>query len=69
MKKILWMQFVILFGGTAYAWYQWVMEYLGKCDACGADEAEIFTKCFIGAAFFSIAFLLNVFALVKLSKK
>lgn len=56
---------IILAGGTIFAWYQFYLTYTGKCDECSGGSCDISvrknpfkSKCFIGALFFTLAFLL-----------
>lgn len=46
--------------GTIYAWYQFALVLARRCDTCSVDlKASPFkSKCFVGAIFFSIAFVL-----------
>lgn len=73
MKKIIWIQFVVLLGGVIFAWTNFIMElnnYLAKkaCTlGCAIGTNPFYTPCFWGAVFFSIAFILNV--LIILSSK
>jgi hypothetical protein len=61
--KILYIQFLILLGGTIFAWYQWILEYLDRCKVCGTNV--IFSKCLIGALFFTLALILNIIIIYK----
>ncbi|MCR4330875.1 MAG: hypothetical protein NUV49_03280, partial [Patescibacteria group bacterium] len=51
---------VVLALGTIYAWYQFALVLARQCDTCSVDlKASPFkSKCFVGAIFFSIAFVL-----------
>lgn len=51
---------VVLALGTIYAWYQFALVLARRCDTCSVDlKASPFkSKCFVGAIFFSIAFVL-----------
>lgn len=64
MKNLLFAQLLVLLGGTAFAWYQWYMEYFQHCEPCSGEEAQFFSKCFLGAVFFTIALILNILVLV-----
>ena len=65
VKKLLFIQFGVLLGGTLFAWYQWYQEYFGNCDTCSSAEGELISKCFLGAVFFSAAFILNLAMIYK----
>lgn len=64
-QKLLYAQALILVGGTAFAWYQWYLEYFKHCEACSGTEAQFFTKCFLGALFFTLALILNLILVFK----
>jgi len=53
---------VVLALGTIYAWYQFALVLARRCDTCSVDlKASPFkSKCFVGAIFFSVAFVLAV---------
>ncbi len=53
---------IVLAMGTAYAWYQFALVLARKCDTCSLDlkESPFKSKCFVGAIFFSIAFILSL---------
>lgn len=53
---------IVLALGTAYAWYQFALVLARKCDTCSLDlkENPFKSKCFVGAIFFSIAFILSI---------
>jgi preprotein translocase subunit SecG len=61
--NILYIQFLILLGGTIFAWYQWILEYLDRCKVCGTNAT--FSKCFVGALFFTLALILNIIMIYK----
>jgi hypothetical protein len=74
MKKILWIQFTILLGGTLFAWYNFTRELIDwlasrpctvGCPAFAAANPFL-TPCFYGAVFFAIALALNIWALRKI---
>lgn len=54
----------VLAAGTAYAWYQFALVVLNKCDTCsvGLHQSPFKSKCFVGAVFFTLAFLLALYA-------
>ncbi len=56
---------VTLFMGTAYAWFQFYKVLAKKCDTCSVDlhQSPFKSKCFVGAVFFTVAFVLSVYAL------
>lgn len=62
---ILWIQFAVLLVGTLYAWYNWYLVLKGKCKTCSVEvHANPFTsKCFWGALFFTLAFIVSIWAL------
>ncbi len=66
MKKIVWIQFVVLLGGTIFAWTNFGLEmknYLAKVactSGCAIGVNPFYTPCFWGAVFFAIAFILNI---------
>ena len=71
MKKhanLLYTQTAILVGGTLFAWYQWYLEFFKGCEGC-SGETEMFSKCFLGAIFFSLALLVNLVLVLKIVKK
>lgn len=53
---------IVLALGTIYAWYQFALVLARKCDTCSLDlkESPFKSKCFVGAIFFSIAFVLSI---------
>lgn len=70
MKTIIIAQFVILLGGTLFAWYNFFRElfdWLNKkscTTGCAVGVVNPFlTPCFYGAIFFLIAFVLSCFIL------
>lgn len=65
----LYVQGLILAGGTIFAWYQWVNEYFFGCTSCSTVPKQFFSKCFIGALFFTAAFVLNVAMIYRAQKK
>lgn len=71
MKTYIWIQFVVLLGGTIFAWTNFFLElnqYLAKTSCtsgCAAGTNPVYTPCFWGAIFFSIAFILNLLIIIK----
>ncbi len=66
MKKIFWVQFIILLAGALFAWGNFGIElndWLNKracTTGCAAGLINPFlTPCFFGAIFFLLAFLLH----------
>ena len=55
---------VVLTLGTLYAWYQFIQVLRKKCDTCsvGLQSSPFKSKCFVGAIFFTLAFVLAVYA-------
>ncbi len=55
---------LVLAGGTAYSWYQFAKVVMNKCDTCsvGLHQSPFKSKCFVGAVFFTFAFLLALYA-------
>ena len=51
---------IVLALGTIYAWYQFAMVLARKCDTCsvGLQKSPFRSKCFVGALFFSLAFVI-----------
>lgn len=75
MKKLIKIQFIILLGGTLFAWGNFFTEFLNwlskkACSTgCAANPGSPFlTPCFWGAVFFTIAFILNVMIVKRSSK-
>lgn len=66
-KIILHLQSLILLGGTAFAWYQWYLEYFMEYPSCTTSKIDqkLITKCFVGALFFTFALVLNLILVVK----
>ena len=61
---------IVLAGGTAFAWYQFSLEFRGYCKACSGSKCSsevkqnpFFSKCFVGALFFTFSFILASIAL------
>lgn len=55
----------VLLGGTLFAWYNVYLEYKHKCSSCNVEGGSIFwSKCFWGALFFTIAYILSVYSLM-----
>jgi len=59
---------VVLALGTLYAWYQFALVVKNKCDTCSVDlhQSPFRSKCFVGAVFFTTAFLLTLYAVLLL---
>lgn len=75
MKKAIWAQFIILLGGTIFAWTNFTIElvdWLNKRECttgCAVGLKNPFlTPCFYGACFFAIAFILSII-IIKLNTK
>lgn len=75
MKKIVLTQFVILLGGTLFAWFNFFTELNNWFNSracttgCSANIVNHFlTPCFYGAIFFSIAFILSIIILKRTEK-
>jgi hypothetical protein len=67
MKKVILAQFIVLLGGTLFAWFNFAIELIDwmakrACTTgCAAGLVNPFmTPCFYGAIFFTIAFVLNI---------
>ncbi len=71
MKKIIIVQFIILLGGTIFAWSNFGIELNDWLNerACSVGCSAVFstnpflTPCFYGAVFFLVAFVLSAFIL------
>lgn len=70
-KKLMIIQIIVLLGGTIFAWYNWVREYLAICQSCGSTQNPFLSPCFGGAITFSIALILAslIYCLEQKSKK
>ena len=75
VKKLVIAQFIILLGGTVFAWTNFTIElvnWLNKraCTlGCAVGLVNPFlTPCFYGACFFTIAFIVSAFMLFKIRK-
>jgi hypothetical protein len=73
MKNIILAQFIILLGGTIFAWYNFIVELINwlqkkSCTTgCAAGVANPFlTPCFYGALFFLAAFIFSAILLAKI---
>lgn len=75
MKKIIIAQFIILLGGTLFAWGNFIWElinFLNKkacttgCVISATPVNPIYTPCFFGAIFFTVAFVLSAILLKKI---
>ena len=55
---------IVLASGTAYAWYQFYNVVRNKCDTCSVNlhQSPFKSKCFVGAVFFTLAFILALYA-------
>jgi len=74
LKKLFWIQLVVLLGGTIFAWSNFGIElndWLNKracTTGCAIGLVNPFlTPCFYGACFFLLAFILQV-AIMKNAK-
>jgi len=72
MRKLLLAEFMVLLGGTVFAWYNFALEFInwtnGKVctTGCSVDLTNPFlSKCFFGAVFFTIALVLNIIIFQK----
>ena len=72
MKNVILAQFIVLLGGTIFAWFNFATELINWLNTrtrtlgCAAGVANPFlTPCFFGAIFFTIAFILSVIILKK----
>jgi len=58
---------VVLLGGTVFAWYEFYLTTKDITKACrpggGGCSSPFHSKCFVGAMFFTVAFMLSVYAL------
>lgn len=65
LETTLWVEFVVLLAGTIYAWYNWYLVLVKKCDTCSISvhDNPFTSKCFWGALFFTIALVVNVWSL------
>jgi hypothetical protein len=75
MKRIIWIQFIVLFIGTAFAWFNFVQEFINwtmkKSCTTGCISGLVnpfLTPCFYGAIFFTIAFVLSIILVKKVKK-
>jgi hypothetical protein len=75
MKKIILAQFIVLLGGTLFAWFNFTTELIDWMEkracttGCVVGLVNPFTTpCFYGAIFFTIAFVLNIIILKKIQK-
>ncbi len=57
---------VVLALGTIYAWYQFYKVVANQCDTCSIDlhKNPFKSKCFVGAVFFTLAFILALYSLL-----
>jgi len=65
LKTTLNLLVIVLGGGTAYAWYQYMLVVLKKCDTCSISlkDNPFKSKCFVGAVFFTLAFILAIYSI------
>ncbi|NUM25001.1 MAG: hypothetical protein HUU49_00060 [Candidatus Buchananbacteria bacterium] len=76
MKNIILTQFIVLLGGTIFAWFNFFRElasYL-RNEACQTGCAvgvvnPIYTPCFYGAIFFLMALILSFIILTASARK
>jgi len=77
MKKLIFIQFYLLLGGTIFAWSNFGIElndWLNKractlgCSASNVLVNPFLTPCFYGAIFFLLAFILSVLIIKKLKE-
>jgi len=75
MKKILISQFIVLLVGTIFAWgnfgyelFNWLKIVSVKVGCMVGATNPFLTPCFYGALFFTLAFILSVISLKKISK-
>ncbi len=75
MKKVILAQFIVLLGGTLFAWFNFATELIDwmakrACTTgCAVGLVNPFmAPCFYGAIFFTIAFVLNVMIIRKSPK-
>ncbi len=54
----------VLAGGSSYSWYQFYKVVKNQCDTCSINlhQSPFKSKCFVGALFFTVAFLLSLYA-------
>lgn len=66
LKNVLYLLNIVLAGGVAYSWYQFYKVVANKCDTCSIDlhKSPFKSKCFVGAVFFTLAFVLALWALL-----
>lgn len=66
LKNIIYLLNIVLALGTIYAWYQFYKVVANKCDTCsiGLHKSPFKSKCFTGAVFFSLSFILALWALM-----
>jgi hypothetical protein len=67
-RKLLFVQVVILAGGTVFAWFSWIREYLAYCQPCGNGTSPFVSPCFYGAIGFTITLILTFFIVYLESK-
>jgi len=67
MRKIIWLQFIVLLTGTIFAWSNFTLELVNWLNkkACTTGCAvglvnPFYTPCFYGAVFFALALILSV---------
>ena len=62
-KKLLFIQVIILAGGTIFAWFNWIKEYLAYCQPCGKGTNPFVSPCFYGAIGYAVLLILTFFIL------
>jgi len=65
LQNVLYLLNIVLAGGVIYSWYQFYKVVANKCDTCsiGLHKSPFKSKCFVGAVFFTLAFVLALWAL------
>jgi len=63
LVNVLYILVAVLFCGTVFAWVNVFLEFKNMCRTCGTEGGNIlWSKCFWGALFFTLAFVLSVYA-------
>lgn len=78
MKKLTTIQFIILLIGTVFAWSNFANELFNWLNnkpcttGCSANALTVvnpfYTPCFYGAIFFTLAFVVSIFIMLKARK-
>jgi len=75
LKKLFWVQFIVLLAGTLFAWgnfgvelYDWLNKRACTTGCAIGLTNPFLTPCFYGACFFLLAFILHV-AIMKNAKQ